>query len=775
MLYADQHPALRITNLSNGQPLVHISYAPQDEAWVRGVVIPALGLSAGQYWTRTEDHLGAPKLEELERAVQSCRYTLLVASIAAQVDEWTAFAGLLAQHLSMEDGKPRLLIITRDFESASNRARLLLPLRHRCLTLLDCSDPERSASSLATLAAQLALATSQGPPIECPYPGLRTFGAGPPDSCFERIDLFFGRDEEGHEIIDKLSSHGHVLVVGPSGCGKSSLIHARVLPTLRHNMSDVIITVIRPGAHPDIALRTALDALHPDLNLATDLAPAVLHDTTSRCILRYTPPRITHLIYIDQFEEIFLNDSIAAQDSRTKFFALLSTLERTHGVATLLSMRADFYGDLMRSPTWETYKDHRVELAPLRGHALRQAITRPAACVGVHVETDLVERLVREAELDRAAEALPLLQVALEQLWSQREWRYLSLTSYTRIVEGERCGLDVILARHADATIGALDGEMQALARRVLIDLVHFGEGRPDTRRRRSIKELCRAGDDLNNVRRLLHHLLTRRLITTGIEARIIDERDLSIDPSFCSLQAARHIDLAHDTLITGWPALSKWIMVRRDKLRTQRRLEARAAGGGLLDSAELPEFSQWIAWVNTQEGQEYGVSEELRSLVRRSVSARIRLMTGLIAIIIVLAMTAGIAYWQRSMAIDNARLAEQRARDADVANRAAQEESQRATQEAEQTKSEQAARALAEAEARTRVTEAETALAKVKQANRHAERASAKAREADARAEEAARAERAAKAENEVNRQKELRQIEQRDEASNKITTELP
>jgi hypothetical protein len=46
--------------------------------------------------------------------------------------------------------------------------------------------------------------------------------------------------------------------------------------------------------------------------------------------------------------------------------------------------------------------------------------------------------------------------VALEQLWAQREWRYLSLASYARIAHGERRGLDAVLARHADASIDVL-------------------------------------------------------------------------------------------------------------------------------------------------------------------------------------------------------------------------------------------------------------------------------------------------------------------------------
>src|SRR5215207_4177420 len=53
--------------------LLHITHARQDEAWVQEVLIPALGLIEGQYWTRAEDDLGALRLEELERAVRACR------------------------------------------------------------------------------------------------------------------------------------------------------------------------------------------------------------------------------------------------------------------------------------------------------------------------------------------------------------------------------------------------------------------------------------------------------------------------------------------------------------------------------------------------------------------------------------------------------------------------------------------------------------------------------------------------------------------------------
>jgi len=60
-------------------------------------------------------------------------------------------------------------------------------------------------------------------PFRGPYPGLRPFERG------EDL-LFFGRDEQVDQLLDKLDDSHFLAVLGSSGSGKSSLVRAGLLP-----------------------------------------------------------------------------------------------------------------------------------------------------------------------------------------------------------------------------------------------------------------------------------------------------------------------------------------------------------------------------------------------------------------------------------------------------------------------------------------------------------------------------------------------------------------
>ena len=89
-----------------------------------------------------------------------------------------------------------------------------------------------------------------------PYPGLRPFQR-------TESDIFFGRDEQVDELLDRLVKHRLLAVVGTSGCGKSSLVKAGMLAALDAGLMGEIgstwhIADMRPGSEPIANLARAL-------------------------------------------------------------------------------------------------------------------------------------------------------------------------------------------------------------------------------------------------------------------------------------------------------------------------------------------------------------------------------------------------------------------------------------------------------------------------------------------------------------------------------------
>ena len=86
------------------------------------------------------------------------------------------------------------------------------------------------------------------PPKSNPFPGLRPFRT-------DERHLFFGREAQTAELLQRLRSTRFLAAVGPSGSGKSSLVLAGLIPELHGGMmvkagSHWEILVMRPGGNP---------------------------------------------------------------------------------------------------------------------------------------------------------------------------------------------------------------------------------------------------------------------------------------------------------------------------------------------------------------------------------------------------------------------------------------------------------------------------------------------------------------------------------------------
>lgn len=576
---------------------VFISYTDADAAWVEGYLMDALDGAGIDFHCEEAFALGVPRLVEFERAIKSSRRTLLILSPAYLSDQFSEFTDLLSQTYGLETGTwPVVPVILHPVD---------LPARLQLLGSLDAAEPDRWDRAIERLCQELQKPLPPPPPVPpCPYPGMVPFSEA--DSS-----RFFGREREVSELIERLRLHPFVAVIGASGSGKSSLIFAGLVPALRkshHFSGGWQVRAMRPGDAPMERLKQMLSS-GPLIGSGVFSRQAMLQSTqpvlmeagspsgaddslfdptrAARELLAACPGDKQLLLIIDQFEELFT----LGGENADAFQAALTALAQVDACYLILTVRADFYADLMISNLWSQVRSHRMEILPMDEEGLRQCIQRPAENAGVYMDAALIERLIKDAAGEPGV--LPLVQETLVLLWGHVKRRFLPLLSYEALVlsradygDLQVTGLQVAMARRADAAFDQLLPEQQAIARRAFIRLVQFGEGRADTRRQQSLSRLRGANDSALAFRQTLDHLVDNRLLTLSGEEGEADKK----------------VDIAHEALIRGWPRLKAWLDERREAEQTRRRMESKAAEwlrlegkGGLLEEVELLEAEQWL------------------------------------------------------------------------------------------------------------------------------------------------------------------------------------
>jgi transcriptional regulator with XRE-family HTH domain len=313
-----------------------------------------------------------------------------------------------------------------------------------------------------------------------PYKGLQAFRQ-------EDQHDFFGRETLIEKITTTLAEilrtggsgkpNARLLaIIGPSGSGKSSVMMAGLLPRLRQggiagSESWTYLDPMVPGAHPLESLALTLAERLPDRSL--HMIREDLVEDSSRG-LHQLAMALTHhhgtrvLLFVDQFEELFTQTS--AQEEREQFLELLVTaLSEPRGpVIVVLTLRADFYDRLLSSSVLgPLIEQHQCTVLPMNIQELRMVIEQPAQLADVHLtfEGDLVGDLL--FEMQGQAEALPLLEFTLEQLFQQRCGHQLTHEAYEEIG-----GVKGALVKQAESTYAALPSEEhRRLARTLFLRL----------------------------------------------------------------------------------------------------------------------------------------------------------------------------------------------------------------------------------------------------------------------------------------------------------------
>ena len=373
----------------------------------------------------------------------------------------------------------------------------------------------------------------------CPYVGLNAFDE-------KTAQWFFGRDEALGRLRQKLEQRAFVFVVGVSGSGKSSLVRAKLMPEWADRGYQVF--VMKPRTSPLGQLKKVLtdnlnDADQDQIEAIEDLLEG--GDLLAAIELM---PQKPILLVIDQFEEVF---TLCRQRSeQRKFLKMLANVAQTADVvdlAIVATMRADFLGECTDANLDKIINEQMVWLSPMNKDEFKEAIVKPAQVQGYELGEGLLDAIL--ADIENEPNCLPLLEFALQELWTHRDpqTRKLTYAAYRNVLKGIKGALNL----HADRLYASQSESKQKWMRRILLNLLQMGQDVKDTRQPKKREALVADGQD-DSERKEIEAVLRALEGNTG-RLLIASEED-----------GVAMVDLAHEALMEGWEEFKTWRMDNR-------------------------------------------------------------------------------------------------------------------------------------------------------------------------------------------------------------------
>jgi len=457
--------------------------------------------------------------------------------------------GFLASGMILEDGpttkEGHLLLqlhsneITRGFSGA--------PIwdagRQRVVGMIVLSRKADSDGKLGKTAFAIPAETLQTicpllqPDDVCPYKGLAPFSEADASD-------FFGRELYCEDLLDILQRDRRLLaILGPSGSGKTSVVQAGLIPRLRRGE-------IKRSDRWEILL------VHPT---ATPFEQFMLHGLLSQGqnliegmqVWRKQHPEREHFVLVlDQVEDILTQ---AENASLKQFTSELVKLIESNLVTVIIVMCDTFYSHLAQHSQLMSLIERQLSnIPPMTKDNLLDVIQKPAKSHGLLLEKGLAETITQDtintsadlatARRKRHSSVMPLLGVTLLEMWKKRQDNELTFEAFHKLG-----GIAGSLSFLADSAYFALDETQQALARRLLTNLVFLGdesEGRYDARRQRTLTELSRHESNKALVHEVVHSLSRAHLLETSR-----DEETQEIT-----------VTIIHDILLREWEPLHDWL-----------------------------------------------------------------------------------------------------------------------------------------------------------------------------------------------------------------------
>lgn len=416
-----------------------------------------------------------------------------------------------------------------------------------------------------------------------PFPGIRSFE-------MNESHLFFGRELQIRELVDKLSETRFLAIVGSSGCGKSSLIKAGLIPQLQMSKNgatpvDWKLILFRPADDP---IGNLANAITSDLSTSEHIADALRsgNENLVSVLKNKASGNQYFLIVIDQFEELFRFKKSKSSfrtilDATTFIDLILQAVHQTEiQVYVALSMRTDFLDDCTEFRGLSEMINRGYYLVPRMNNEERMlAITGPVSISGGKISDELVNRLLEDVGDD--PDQLPILQHAL-----MRSWDYWTLNRVgdqpIDIDHYQAIGtMKEALSIHLEEIYSELkDPKYQFHAEKLFKALTDISSESRGTRRPTQLQEICTlAGAREEEIIMVIEKFRSPGCAFLMPSARV-------------QLTSDTTIDISHESIMRVWTRLNKWVEEESQSAQLYLRLSK---------SAELYQEGKTGLWVNPE------------------------------------------------------------------------------------------------------------------------------------------------------------------------------
>jgi WD40 repeat protein/energy-coupling factor transporter ATP-binding protein EcfA2 len=447
-----------------------------------------------------------------------------------------------------------------------------------------------------------------------PYPGLVPY-----DSTYKAV--FFGRALATANAVEELKiAAGReapvLLVIGPSGSGKSSLVRAGLMPQFTGSrLADVDFwrqVLLEPAADPVLALAQRLYAENglPELAEGPQQTPE-----SFAALARQSPEAAAQaikwgleraasaeqkklgggrlpvgklLLVLDQLE--ILLDS----PKRSELAQLARALVTNETAWLIITLRSDRYEDFQRDADFVELRKRGAlfDLPPPGASEIADVVKGPTRSAGLVFEerNGVPLSKVISAEV-RGADALPLLQMTLAQLFAARSDNTLTYEAYEAIG-----GLEGAIAAHAETVFATVSPEGQAgldaLLRMLVSDIDQDG--------RLTVRTPDRAD-----------------LIAGGATAELVDK----MTEERLLVSADGTLRVAHEALLRRWQRATQSPALQPEAIRMRRQIEPgfRIWNETQLEADLLPRGTTLAAAEDIVDKHPGALPAELANYIKRS------------------------------------------------------------------------------------------------------------------------------------------------------------